>query len=101
MSASLRARLAKLEALVPLKGTERMSDAEMCDELNRLLEHARCAVWWSANHPQGMTGPYVHAFTLEEVTLEMIVESEHVEEGWRFVAQTLIDVNHRRQQDKE
>lgn len=104
MSASLRARLAKLEQQVRLsaeKDPKGMSDDELCREINLLLDHARQVVWWHGNHPEGLNGPHIYAFTIEEVTLEMIVQSEHVEEGWRFAARTLIDAGYRRQQHLE
>jgi len=104
MSTSLRARLAKLEQQIKLfdsKSVRKMSDAELCSELNSLLERARQVVLWHANHPEGINGPYINTLAVEEVTLEMIAQSEHVDEGWRFAARTLIEAGIRKQQNIE
>jgi len=98
MSANFRSRLAKLEHRLPAgKDIKLMSDDEICEEINIFLERARQCVWWHANHPEGFNGPVINALSIEEVTIEMIVLSEHVEEGDRRVAQLMIDAGTRRE----
>lgn len=94
MSTNFRARLVKLEQVSDGKCLDLMSDDEIREEINSLLECPRKSIFRHAAHPDGLNDP---AFSIEEITLEMIVLSDQIDEGWRFVAQTLIDAGFLRQ----
>lgn len=92
MSSSLRTRLARLEDAGNSgvrRIVERMSDEELDAELRKHLEHAALTVAWHAAHPDGRLEASAPYMAPSDVTLEMIRDSEHVEDIYRRVAEIL------------
>lgn len=106
MSSSLRTRLARLEDAGNSgvqRIVERMSDEELDAELRKHLEHAALTVAWHAAHPDGRleaSAPYMAPYMApSDVTLEMIRDSEHVEDIYRCVAEILCETRPHEHQD--
>lgn len=90
-----RARLAKLEK-VTHESFRTMSDEELAAEIDESLNHARSVVCYHLNRPDGLICDPIGQNAESDVTLQMIADSEHVNDIEKQIARLLIETGCRK-----
>lgn len=90
-----RARLAKLEK-VTNESFRTMSDEDLVTEIDDVMKFSRYTVCYHLNHPDGVFAASTGEHSEDDITLQMIADSDAVDDVARKIATVLISAGCRK-----